>query len=28
MHINVENWLNALLKKIKEYEPPEELEDD
>jgi len=28
MHINVENWINALLKKIKEYEVPDDLEED
>lgn len=27
VHVNVENWIAALLKKIKEYEPPEDLEE-
>lgn len=27
MHINVENWINNLLAKIKAYEPPEDLEE-
>ena len=27
VHINVENWLNALINKIKTYEPPEDLEE-
>jgi hypothetical protein len=26
-HINVDNWINALLEKIKAYEPPEDLEE-
>jgi adenylate kinase family enzyme len=27
VHINVENWINDLLAKIKAYEPPEDLEE-
>lgn len=27
VHINVENWLEALIAKIKAYEPPEDLEE-
>lgn len=27
VHINVDNWVNALLLKIKTYEPPEDLEE-
>ncbi len=27
VHINVENWINALITKIKAYEPPEDLEE-
>jgi stage III sporulation protein SpoIIIAA len=27
VHINVDNWLKALLAKIKAYEPPEDLEE-
>lgn len=27
VHINVENWINNLLAKIKAYEPPEDLEE-
>ena len=27
MHISVDNWLAALLAKIKAYEPPEDLEE-
>jgi hypothetical protein len=28
VHINIDNWVNALLLKIKNYEPPEDLEED
>jgi hypothetical protein len=28
VHINTENWIIALLEKIKNYEPPEELPED
>ena len=27
VHINVDNWLAALLAKIKAYEPPEDVEE-
>jgi adenylate kinase family enzyme len=27
VHINVENWINDLLARIKAYEPPEDLEE-
>jgi hypothetical protein len=27
VHINVDNWMTALLNKIKNYEPPEDLEE-
>ena len=27
VHINIDNWLAALLNKIKNYEPPEDLEE-
>ena len=27
VHINVDNWIQALLNKIKSYEPPEDLEE-
>lgn len=27
VHVNVENWINATIKKNKEYEPPEDLEE-
>ena len=27
VHINVENWISKLLEKIKNYEPPEDLEE-
>lgn len=27
VHINIDNWLAALLQKIKTYEPPEDLEE-
>jgi adenylate kinase family enzyme len=27
VHINIDNWVNALLAKIKAYEPPEDLEE-
>jgi len=27
VHISVDNWLAALLAKIKAYEPPEDLEE-
>lgn len=27
VHISVDNWLTALLAKIKAYEPPEDLEE-
>ena len=28
VHINVENWVKNLVKKVKEYEPPEMEEED
>lgn len=28
VHINIENWLTSLINKIKNYEPPEDLEPD
>lgn len=28
VHINLENWIIALLEKIKNYEPPELAEDE
>ena len=28
VHINIENWINVLINKIKTYEPPEDLEPD
>ena len=27
VHINIDNWINALIAKIKAYEPPEDLEE-
>ena len=27
VHVNVENWINATIKKNKDYEPPEDLEE-